>query len=143
MAGQGLTVRPAETADADAVFALLRGFAVSYKPDRRAFDANLPELLAGDHQALLVAVEDGRVAGYAMASAPLTLYANGPVAELLELVVDKPLRRRGIGRVLVEAVMTWARERSCAELNVPTRRAGDYYRRLGFEETAAYYRYRL
>jgi GNAT superfamily N-acetyltransferase len=122
---------------------LLTAFAVSYTPERASFDATFPSLVASDHQALLVAEDGARVAGYALASVSLTLYANGPVAELLELVVEPDLRGKGIGKALVEAVTAWARDLGCAELNVPTRRAGDYYLRLGFEETAGYYRLRL
>jgi GNAT superfamily N-acetyltransferase len=78
-----------------------------------------------------------------MAAESMTLYANGPTAELIELMVGKTRRKRGIGRVLVEAAMAWARERGCVEVNVPTRRAGDYYEKLGFEETASFYRCKL
>jgi len=139
----GLTVRPATRADSNALFALLGQFATSYAPDRISFQANLPVLLESDHQVLLVAAEDERVVGYVMASQSMTLYANGPTAELIELNVEKTRRKRGIGRALVEAAMAWARERGCVEVNVPTRRAGDYYKKLGFEETAAFYRYKL
>lgn len=138
-----MRVRPAEVSDADAVFALLQEFAMSYTPDRAAFDANLPQIISSDHQYLVVVEDDGRVAGYALAAESLTLYANGPTVELIELVVDEPLRGRGFGRALVDAVIAWARERGCGEVNVPTRRAGDYYRRIGFEETASYFRQRL
>jgi GNAT superfamily N-acetyltransferase len=116
---------------------------MSYTPDRISFQANLPKLLDSKRQVLLVAAEDERVVGYVMASGSMTLYANGPTAELIELMVEKTRRKRGIGRVLVEGAMAWARERGCVEVNVPTRRAGDYYGKLGFEETASFYRYKL
>lgn len=138
-----LTIRAATRADANALFALLREFAVSYTPDRISFEANLPRLLESDRQLLLVAAEDERVVGYAMASESMTLYANGPTAELIELMVIQSRRKRGIGRVLVEAAIAWAKERGCIEVNVPTRRAGDYYVKLGFEETASFFRYKL
>ena len=143
MAEPRLTVRPATTADAEALFALLREFAMSYTPDRIEFQKNLPKLVESDRQVLLVAAEDERVVGYAMASESMTLYANGRTVELIELVAKEARREHGIGRVLVEAVLEWARERGCVEVNVPTRRAGAYYEKLGFEETAAFYRYKL
>ena len=88
---------------------------MSYTPDRIEFQKNLPKLVESDRQALLVAAEDEQVVGYAMASESMTLYANGPTVELIELVVKEA--RRG--------------------------RAGEYYQKLGFEETAAFYRYKL
>ncbi|HEX2033899.1 MAG TPA: GNAT family N-acetyltransferase [Chloroflexota bacterium] len=131
-------VRPAQMADAEAVFALLCQFAVSYHPRREAFDRHYPQLLRADHATCLVAEVAGRVVGYALAFRLLTLFANGPVTELQELMVDPAHRRRGIGRRLVEAVVERARQAGALEVTVPTRRARDYYRRLGFEETATY-----
>jgi GNAT superfamily N-acetyltransferase len=131
-------IRPAVPADADALFHLLRQFAVSYAPERSAFDRHLPLLLNDDAAQLLVAECDGAVSGYALAFRLRTLYANGPIMELQELMVDPALRRRGIGRKLVEAVVERAWAAGCAEVTVPTRRAAEYYRRLGFVETAVY-----
>ena len=131
-------VRPSTPADAEAVFALLCQFAVSYQPERRAFDAHFPLLLAADHTELLIASLDGKVVGYVLAFRLLTLYANGAIMELQELMVDPAARRRGIGRRLVQAIEERASASGCVEVTVPTRRAADYYGKLGFVETAVY-----
>jgi GNAT superfamily N-acetyltransferase len=135
-------IRPAVPADAEAVFALLEEFASSYRPDRAAFARHFPALARSENTALLVAERDGRVIGYALAFDLLTLFANGVVCELQELVVTEPERGRGAGRALVEALLARARRVRAVELTVPTRRAGEFYRRLGFEETAAYFKKR-
>ena len=131
-------VRPAVAADADALFDLLRQFAVSYSPERSAFDRHFPRLLGDDHAELLVAQRDDEVVGYALAFRLLTLYANGPIMELQELMVDPASRGRGIGSKLVQAVTERAGALGCLEVTVPIRRAADYYRKLGFVETAVY-----
>lgn len=137
-----MRVRYAQLTDAEAVFALLRQFATSYQPRRSAFDQNFELLLSAmtyDETDLFVAEapEDaGAVVGYALAHRFPVLYANGPVSELCELVVDEPHRGRGAGRALVEAVIARARTAGAVELTVPTRRAQDYYRKFGFQETA-------
>lgn len=133
-----LRIRPAQAGDADAVFALLVHFAVSYRPERGAFDRHFPLLLEGDGAELWVAALEGCVVGYALAFRLLTLYANGPILELQELMVDPAHRGRGIGRKLVETVLQRAWETGCGEVTAPTRRAAAYYTRLGFEETAVY-----
>lgn len=138
-----LTIRPAEHADGTAVFALLRQFAMSYRPERAAFERHYPRRLETDHTSLLVAAVGDQVVGYALAFETLTLYANGPITELQELVVDSEYRGRGVGRRLVESVIGRARARGSAEVTVATRRAGDYYDKLGFQETAGYYKLRL
>jgi GNAT superfamily N-acetyltransferase len=138
-----ILIRPASLAEAEAIFPLLQQFATSYQPDRDAFDRHFPLLLQAEHAELLVAEVAGQVVGYALGFKLLTLYANGIVVELQELMVDPEHRRQGIGRRLVEAVVEQARVAGAVEVTVPTRRARDFYLPLGFEETALYLKRRL
>ena len=129
-------VRAATEADADAVFGLLTAFATSHRPERAAFDRSFPRLGDG----LLVAEYEatGEVVGYALVCDLLVLYANGVVCDLRELMVAPGHRGRGVGGLLVDAVVERARGRGAVEVTVPTRRARDYYLRFGFEESATY-----
>ena len=138
-----LAIRPALFADAEAVFGLLTQFATSYQPERAVFDRHFPRLIASDHAVVLVASLRGEVVGYALGSIALTLYANGPVLELQELMVSPECRKQGIGGMLVEAMLECALGAGCIEAVVPTRRAKNFYVRLGFEETATFLKRRL
>lgn len=138
-----LNIRPAHAEDANAVFTLLAQFVTSYQPERAAFARNFPKLIASKQSVFLVASVGGQVVGYALGSIALTLYANGPVLELQELMVASEHRKRGIGRRLVVAALEQALSVGCAEATVPTRRARNFYVRLGFEETAVYLKRRL
>jgi N-acetylglutamate synthase-like GNAT family acetyltransferase len=138
-----LMIRPARSSDADQLFTLVEQFATSYRPERAAFDRNLPLLLAAEHADLVVAERGRDVLGYALAFRLLTLYANGIVAELQELMVEPEHRGRGTGRQLVTAIVERARAAGALEVTVPTRRAREYYLRLGFEETATYLKLRV
>ena len=138
-----MLIRSARLSDADDLFPLLEQFAMSYRPRRVTFDRHLPRLLAAEHADLVVAELGGRVVGYALAFRLLTLYANGIVAELQELMVAPEHRGRAIGRRLVEEVMERARAAGAVEVTVPTRRAVGYYLRLGYEETATYLKRKL
>ena len=133
-----ILIRPARLADAEAIFPLLQQFATSYQPDGAAFDRQYPRVLAADHTDLLVADMAGTVVGYALAFRLLTLYANGIVVELQELMVAPEHRRQGIGRRLVEGIVERSRAAGAIEVTVPTRRAHEFYLPLGFEESAAY-----
>jgi GNAT superfamily N-acetyltransferase len=133
-----LVIRPATLADAGGVFAQLSQFAVSYRPNRTAFDKHLPQLIASEDADLLVASRRGEVVGYLLASRLLTLYANGLVTEIQELMVDPRYRGQGIGRSLIEAAVERAWTAGCIEVAVPTRRAAAFYEDLGFAESAAY-----
>jgi N-acetylglutamate synthase-like GNAT family acetyltransferase len=125
------------------VLELLREFATTYEPDPAAFIQHFPLLVRSGSAALLVAEHQRRVVGYVLAFDLLTLYANGIVVEIQELVVEPAYRSRGIGRQLVAAVVTRARSSRAREVTVPTRRAADFYRELGFQETASYLKLEL
>jgi len=136
-------IRPAQAADADAVFAMLQRFVMSYDPDRDAFAPSFASMIDAQDVALLVADDGGTLGGYVMAFEFATLFANGSVVQIEELFVEEDRRGTGKGRELIEAITEWARSRGAVEVTVPTRRAGAYYERLGFERTAEYYHVRL
>jgi len=91
----------------------------------------------------LVAYEhDRQPAGFVEASLR-TDYVNGtessPVAFLEGIYVAPPYRRRGIGTLLVAAVVTWARACGCTELAsdalLDNESSHAMHRALGFDET--------
>ncbi|KUO05591.1 GNAT family N-acetyltransferase [Streptomyces caeruleatus] len=137
-----MTIRDAAPSDADDVYRLLSGFVTSYGPNRAVFDdVTFPRIIetAADGRAeFLVAEQDSRVVGYLLALRMPTLFAGGTILELLELTVDAPVRGRGTGSALIRAAQARAWEAKDVEVTVPTRRAADFYRALGFHETAAY-----
>ena len=138
-----VVIRRADAADGEALFPLLEGFAMSYRPDRAAFDAHLPRLVEAEHAELWVACAQEQAIGYLLAFHLLTLYANGVVTELQELMVDPAWRGQGVGRGLVRSAIDSARARGSVEVTVPTRRAEPFYAALGFEPTATYLKLEL
>ena len=137
-----MVVRPATREDAESVFEMLGDFATSYVPERTAFDRWYPTIVARREGALLVAEDDCGVVGYVLAADMPTLFANGPVTELLELYVKPSSRGEGIGRALVAEAVQGATQRGAMEVTAPTRRARDFYLALGFESTAEYFKVR-
>lgn len=133
-----MAIRMAVPADADTVFGLLTRFATSYRPTRPDFDRCYPEVI---NDLLVATINDNNrkpVVGYALSVQFVVLFASGPIVELQELMVDPDHRSRGVGARLVDGVIGRARAAGAKEVTVPTRRAVDYYRRLGFQETATY-----
>jgi GNAT superfamily N-acetyltransferase len=135
-----LRLRPAEKSDAEQIFALAREFAVSFRPERSAFDAAFPVLLENDEALLLVATVDGTVRGYLLGFTHLTLFANGRVAWVEEAMIESGFRRHGLGRHLLQEFELWARERDAGYIALATRRAAEFYTSLGYEVSATYYR---
>jgi GNAT superfamily N-acetyltransferase len=133
-------VRRAEAGDIEDVAALAGELALSFEFSRQRFDASYPALLAADDVCLLLAVEGGEVAGYLLGFRHLTFYANGPAAWVEEVVVRGRDRRRGIGRVLMNAFEEWSVSQGCSLVALATRRAAPFYLSLGYEESATYFR---
>ncbi|MBD5785907.1 GNAT family N-acetyltransferase [Cellulosimicrobium terreum] len=126
--------------DAGAVWPLVQELATSYVPERAAFDASFPSLLAAADALVVVAEVGDEVVGYLVAHHHGTLYANAPVVWVGEVVVDARARRRGVGRLLLGAAEGWAGEVGAAYVSLATRRAADFYVALGYEGSATFFR---
>jgi GNAT superfamily N-acetyltransferase len=133
-------IRHAEGSDADGVAALAAELAQSFEFSPEMFNVNYPALLASDGTCLLLAVNGHESIGYLLGFRHLTFYANGPVAWVEEIVVRGHDRMRGTGRALMNAFEQWAAAQGCALVALATRRAAPFYRALGYEESAIYFR---
>lgn len=133
-------VRSALPADADVVFALVEGFATSFRPERAAFDLAYAELLTSADAVVLVAEYDGAVAGYLLGFHHQTFFANGPVSWVEEIATAPAQRGHGIGGALMREFERRAAERGSRLVALATRRASAFYLGLGYEESATYFR---
>jgi len=135
-----LKIRPAHLTDTEALLALAKRFATSFTVEDQAFHSSLVALLADASACLRVAESDGSVIGYVLGFEHPTFFANGRVAWVEEIMVSESCRQRGIGRQLMTEFTAWARERECRLIALATRRAAEFYRALGYEESATYFR---
>jgi GNAT superfamily N-acetyltransferase len=134
-------VRRGNAADADEVFSLARAFATTFQPERPRFDESFARLLDDETALLLVVGRTGdAVDGYLLGFEHSTFFANGPVAWVEEITVRADLRRHGLGSALMIEFERWAATRGASLVALATRRAADFYRALGFEESATYLR---
>ncbi|MET9318052.1 GNAT family N-acetyltransferase [Kribbella sp. NPDC003505] len=135
------SVRPARLDDREQVWPLVQAFAVSFTPERRAFDTTWPQLLDVPNTLFLVAEDaDGTVVGYLLGSTHLTFLANGRVAWVEELMVDETVRQSGVGRRLMEHAEQGAKSAGAAYVALASRRAGPFYLALGYEDSAVFYK---
>jgi GNAT superfamily N-acetyltransferase len=139
-AGWAGEVRAATGGDAAAVARLAAELALSFAFDDAAFRASYPAVLADEGACLLLAVAGQEPAGYLLGFTHLTFYANGPVGWVEEVAVRGPDRGRGVGRALMGEFERRAAARGCALVALATRRAAPFYRALGYEESAVYFR---
>lgn len=135
-----ITIRRAESCDCEAVFYLARALATSFAVERSVFEASFPVLLESPDALLAVAADDERAVGYVLGFDHYALYANGRVSWVEEIVVAEDVRRRSVGRRLMEALEDWARVRQSRLVGLATRRAAPFYHSLGYDESATYFR---
>jgi [ribosomal protein S18]-alanine N-acetyltransferase len=131
------SLRPAATSDLDALRELETAcFGVDAWGDEalRGELAGVPET-----RDVLVAVDAGEVVGYA------ALLAVGTTADVARIAVRPDRRRLGVGRLLLDAVVTRARERGCTEALLEVSEANQVavamYETAGFAPLARRRRY--
>lgn len=141
MGPEGIEVRPAKSRDSDQMWPLVQDFAFSYEPERSSFERSLAELLERPDTLLLVAEENGTtIVGYLLASCHGTFLANGQVAWIEEVMVSEPARRQGVGSRLISVAEAWAKNVPTAYVALASRRAGDFYLKIGYEDSATFFR---
>lgn len=134
------TIRPALLTDSDAIFSLASAFATSFLVERAAFESSFCALLQSPDVFIAVASDSGRVIGYVLGFDHHTFYANGRVSWVEEIMVAEDVRRRGVGRRLMESFEQWARSRQSKLIGLATRRAAAFYQSQGYDESATYFR---
>lgn len=141
MPSDDIEIRPAKAGDVERLWPLVQDFASSYRPERSAFELSFSDLLARTDTLVLVAVANMRaIVGYLLGSYHGTFLANGPVAWIEELTVSEAVRRQGVASKLVSSAEEWARTIPTAYVALASRRAGDFYLKIGYEESATYFR---
>lgn len=128
-------------ADFDAVGRLLHDFNREFgdpTPGPRAIADRMRQLRAGGDTAVLVAGEGPD--GLAVLRFRAAIWSSGLECYLAELYVVPSLRRRGLGRALMEAAMQEARARGAERMDIgvdePDTAARHLYEGLGFTNRA-------
>lgn len=122
------------------MFDLAEDFATSFAPERAAFETALADIIATEAANLIVAEVGGEVVGYCLGFDHYTFYANGRVAWVEEITVHETMRRRGVGKALMENFEEWSRNRDNMLVALATRRAASFYKSIGYEESAMFFR---
>jgi GNAT superfamily N-acetyltransferase len=136
-----ITIRDAQPDDVEALVELLQElFAVEadFTADSSRQCKGLLMLLdgCGKHRCLKVALVDGQVVGMCSAQALISTAEGGWVALLEDMVVSAPFRGTGVGRRLMTAIETWARQRGMTRLQLLADRTNfsalDFYDKMGW-----------
>jgi GNAT superfamily N-acetyltransferase len=107
-------IRPAEGRDMDRMCEFAEELLHKWDARTTAQDARRVYqriLSAPELGVILVAENDGAVCGFAYAALGWRSEYGGETLDLVEMFVDQPLRNRGIGRLLLEGLVGFARRR--------------------------------
>jgi len=136
-------IRRATAKDAENVAYLAKELAQSFAFDADKFRVYYPALLAKaatDDACLLIAVDGDEQLGYLLGFQHVSFFANGPVAQVEEILVRGSHQGQGIGKALMDEFERWAAVLGCTLVALATRRAAPFYHALGYEESATYFR---
>lgn len=100
--------------------------------------ADVWERAAKDDAAWLVAEAGGRIAGTVfIAIIPNMTRGCSPIGFIENIIVDEECRRQGIGRVLADAAIEYAKSRGCYKVTLQSgikrQDAHKFYRAVGFD----------
>ncbi|RKN85216.1 GNAT family N-acetyltransferase [Paenibacillus ginsengarvi] len=132
--------RNAAIQDEEGVFVLARSLATSYNVNKKEFSAIFADTLGNANADILIAECNTELIGYVLAFHHPAFYANGTISWVEEIFVAEPYRRMRAGQKLMEMVEKRAGERGSKLVALATRRAGDFYKSIGYAESAQYFK---
>ncbi len=131
-------VRVAESTDSQRIIQLLSQLGYDSTPAQVEARLRRRQELGGRHE-IWVAELDGTVCGVMAASLETRLGSDEQKVHVTELVVDRAVRGKGIGKNLINAAAMWGTKQNADLLFVLSNQqrtdAHEFYRALNFEET--------
>jgi GNAT superfamily N-acetyltransferase len=135
-------VRSATPDDRQQLYPLVRELATSFEPSGTAFAASFSSLIADPNARILVAAEtgSGQLIGYLLGFRHEAFFSGGPVGWVEEVHTRSDRRRTGVAGALVQEFEDWAWASGARLVAVATRRAHAFYKALGYDDSAVYFR---
>ena len=139
-----IVLRDAVPADASAIAALVTQ--LGYTTTAAVMEPRLRRMLSLSHHRIIVAESSGAVIGVAGACVDHGVEVD-TYGRLTALAVDEKWRRHGIGRLLVEHVEHWCRERGADRITLTSGHhrpeSHKFYEALGYQATGVRFIKRL
>ena len=134
-------IRTPVDADMDRIAELLGE--LGYPASADSIPARLAARTAERVSIVLVAEQRDLVVGVITAHSFASIHDDKPVAWITTLAVSTEARQGGVGRALVSAAESWARNRNCVRVSVTTALhrtvAHEFYERLGYSHSGRRY----
>jgi glucosamine-phosphate N-acetyltransferase len=132
-----LQIRPCINDDFEEVLELLRQLWPDKSLDPIALRKVFSLAITSDSQIYICAANDDKVVGFGSLTLKNSLWQEGFLGHIDELVLDAEHRGRGIGTQLIEHIIDAAKRRGCSRVELDSafhrKEAHDFYERMGFE----------
>lgn len=134
-----MKIRNANISDLENVYQFSKkmatSFTVEYEPLKNSFLININNQDA----IILVAEMNQCLIGYLLGFDHYAFYANGRVSLVEEIFVDENYRKNGIGKKLMQCFEDWSKKRNTKLIGLATRRASEFYKAIGYDESAIFF----
>ncbi|MBV5305383.1 MAG: GNAT family N-acetyltransferase [Desulfobulbaceae bacterium] len=137
-----VNIRPARLADLESLVELLQmlfELEQDFEGNPSRQQQGLRMMLDNPNGCVMVAQGDGQVIGMCSGQLLISTAEGGPALLVEDVVVREPWRGRGVGRLLMEAISAWAKDKKVDRLQLLADRnntaALEFYRCLGWQGT--------
>jgi predicted acetyltransferase len=132
--------RRVKNRDRDQLSMLAAKLATSFNLNSVDF-ANVFDSIINDKKIdLIVAEKEQELIGYVLVLHHPAFYANGVISWVEELFVLEQYRGNGLGRSIMSEVERLSKERGSKLVALATRRADKFYKSIGYDESATYFK---
>jgi glucosamine-phosphate N-acetyltransferase len=135
-----MKIRRCVVKDFEQVYRLLLQLWPGSPLKKEALKGVFARALKSRHDRYLCAVDKGAVVGFCSLNMRESLWQQGLLAHVDEIVVDAKYRNQGIGSALLEKAAAYARRKGCARVELDSaahrRAAHRFYEGLGFAKRA-------
>ena len=132
--------RKAISKDKEMLYVLARNLATSFNVNKADFSNVFTILIEDQNVDLIVAEKDQELIGYVFVLHHPAFYANGIISWVEELFVLEKYRGQNIGKCLMEEGEKLSKERGAKLIALATRRADEFYKSIGYSESATYFK---
>jgi ribosomal protein S18 acetylase RimI-like enzyme len=135
-----IVIRRAVIEDKESIFQLANQLSDFVKIDKDIFISNFHQLIADQNYCILVAKLGENIVGYLSGYFHKTIYANGLVGYVDEIVVLDTQRNLRLGTKLMNELEIISKNKNCILISLATAGAKGFYEKIGYSSKAGYYK---
>jgi GNAT superfamily N-acetyltransferase len=133
-------IREVLVEDFDSIFLLLKQLWPRKKLHKDSLMKVFSQAIDSPNDEYFCAEINGRIIGFCCLTIQLSLWQEGYIGYINELVVDKSVRGQGIGTNLIKTAIDIAKGKGCTRIELDSssyrEEAHDFYEGMGFEKRA-------